>query len=195
MEGGGGFFRVWDEGFPSLPKSAEGFEESDADRGGEVEAAGGWKHRNAKAVVWILSEEGLGESFGFATEDQKVAFAEIGVPEGEDGFGGEHPGAGPLPHPVAKMGPRVPDVDVALVPVVHSGAAKGFFIERKPEGSDQMEPRSGGEAKTRDVAGVGWDFGFDQDHMKHAGTVIPLREIAKGIHDFPEKPLSADRRA
>jgi hypothetical protein len=146
---------------------AKGFEESDADRGGEIEAAGGREHGNAEAVVRILAKEGFGEAFGFATEDQEVAVLEIGIPKGVGGFGGEHPGTGPLPHPVEKVGPGIPNADIAFVPVVHARAAKGFFIEGKSEGSDKVETGSGRLAEAGDVAGVWRNFGFDEDHMKH----------------------------
>lgn len=120
---------IWKDGAPALPEMAKGFKESDADRGGEIETAGGREHGNAEAVVRILAKEGFGEAFGFAAENQEVAVLEIGVPKGVGGFGGEHPGTGPLPYPVEKMAPGIPDVDVALVPVVHARAAEGFFIE------------------------------------------------------------------
>jgi len=55
-EGGGGFFGVLDEGSPALSQMAEGFEEADADGGGEIETAGGREHGNAEAVVGILME-------------------------------------------------------------------------------------------------------------------------------------------
>ncbi len=115
--------RVWKNGSPALPEMAKGFKESDADRGGEIEAAGGREHWNAKAVVRILTKEGFGEPFGFAAENQEVAIVEFGVPKREARFGGEHPRPGSLPYPVEKMAPGIPVVDVAFMPVVHARTA------------------------------------------------------------------------
>lgn len=136
-----------------------------------------------------MTEEGFGQALGFATEKKKVAVAVVGVPKRSVGFGGEHPGAGRRPGSFEKMGPGIPDVDVAFVPVVHAGTAEGFFIKGKSEGSDQMQTGSCGETKAGDVAGVGRDFRFDQDHVKHAGRVIPGKEIAKGIQELPALAL------
>jgi hypothetical protein len=33
-----------------------------------------------------------------------------------------------------------------------------------------MQMRAGGEAEAADVSGVGRDFGFDEDDVKHAGV-------------------------
>jgi hypothetical protein len=168
---------------------AKGFKETDADRGGEIEAAGGREHGNAKAVVRILTKEGFGEAFGFATENQEVALAVVGVPKREARFGGEHPGPGSLPYPVAKMGPGIPNVDVAFVPVVHARAAEGFFIEGESEGSDKVESGSGRLTKTGDVAGVRRDFGFDEDHVKHG------IESGRGLAKCQEKRRVSRRGA
>jgi hypothetical protein len=165
--GEGRDFEVWEEGSPTLLDLTEGFVEGDANGGGEVEASGRIFHGDAEAAGGVLVEEGFGETFGFAAEDEAVAVVVGGVPEGAGGFGGEEPEAGPLPYPVLKMEPGVPEVDVAVLPVVHAGAAEGFFVEGESEGLDEVESGAGGEAEAGDVAGVWGDFGFDEGDLEH----------------------------
>jgi hypothetical protein len=156
-----GGWEGWKVGSPTLLEDSEGFVEGDAGGGGEVQAAGGFAHGDSEALAGVLGEEGFGEAFGFAAEDEAIAVAVVGFPEGAGGFGGEEPESGPLPHPALKFGPGVPDADVAFVPVVHARAAEGFFVEGEAEGSDEVESTAGGQAKSGDVAGVWGDFGFE----------------------------------
>jgi len=149
----------------------ERLEKADADGGGEIETAGGFFHRDAKAVRRILVEEGFGQAFGLATEYQTIAIAVFGIPEGSGGFGGQEPKTSPLAHPVQELRPGIPDMDVAFVPVIHPGASEGFFIEGKSEGSDEVEAGSRGEAKAGDVSGIGRNFRFDQRDVKHGDIV------------------------
>ena len=171
---------IWKEGSPTLLDLTEGFEEADADGGGEIEAAGRVLHWNAEAVVRILVEEGFREAFGFTAENQEVALLVVGIPKRASGLGGEHPGTGPWGSCGLKFLPVGPDMDIAFLPVINARAAEGFFIEGKPEGPHEVQACAGGLAKASDVAGVGRDFGFDEDHVQHGAEIDLGSSIFQG---------------
>lgn len=55
-----------------------------------------------------------------------------------------------------------------MLPVIHPGAAEGFFLEGKAEWLHEMEAGSRGEAEAGDVPGIRGDFRFDEDDVEHA---------------------------
>ena len=51
--------------------------------------------------------------------------------------------------------------------IIQPRAAHMLVVERKPQRSNQMQTRTGIRTQADDIAGVGRDFGFVQDHVKH----------------------------
>lgn len=68
---------------------SHGLIENDADRGGQVEAAGGGLHGDREALVGILCEQGGGQALGFAAEDEVIAGLKVLGPVGSGRLGGE----------------------------------------------------------------------------------------------------------
>ena len=52
--------------------------------------------------------------------------------------------------------------------VVESGAAQEAVGHREAQGLDQVQRAAGVGGQPDHVAGVGWDFGFDEDDVEHA---------------------------
>ena len=145
---------------------AEGFEEDEGGAVGEVEGAGlGIEHGDAKPVGGVFCEEGFREAGGFAAEDEVVAglVGDFGVVSGTVGL--DEPEAGGGGKGLAEGGPVGPAVPGDLLPVVHAGAFELAVVELEAEGFDEMEGGVGGGAEAGDVAGVGRDFGFEEDDV------------------------------
>jgi hypothetical protein len=53
------------------------------------------------------------------------------------------------------------------MPIVHSRAAKGFFIQRETQRFNQMQPRPGRQTQPGYIASVGWDFRLNKYDMQH----------------------------
>ena len=162
------------------PALTAGFVEGDANRGCEIEAAGLGLHGNPEEGVGMGGEEGFRQAAGFTSEEKRVAGEEVRMPVRGGGLGGEKPGAS------ARMGflpggQVFPLVDVAGLPVVHSGAGELAGGDGKAEGFDEVEAGTDGEAGAGDVAGVLGDFRFEEDDVEAGG----LRGLRSGLHDYP----------
>ena len=62
--------------------------------------------------------------------------------------------------------PAFPERDPDLFPIVHPRAAEIFVVERKTQRLDEVQVGIRRETEPGDVAGVGRDFGFDEDDVK-----------------------------
>lgn len=62
---------------------------------------------------------------------------------------------------------RFPEVDIALMPVVHTCPAEGSLVEREAQRADEVEAGLGGEAEAGDVAGIWWDLGLMECDVEH----------------------------
>lgn len=61
--------------------------------------------------------------------------------------------------------------------VVESGAPDLGRIEGKPERVDQMQLTTGIRCQSNHVAGIGWDFRFEQDDMEHGSESVVSKAI------------------
>lgn len=59
----------------------------------------------------------------------------------------------------------VPKVEVDILPVIESGAANCFFVERKSERFDEVEAGAGGEGKAASRSGIVRDFWFVENDV------------------------------
>ena len=116
-------------------------------------------------MLAVFFQQLFRETGGFAAEDDVVVgrglhfaveFGAAGLDEPELGGGRKFLREG------APVGPAMP---LDVLPVIHARAFELGIVELEAEGFDEMERRAGGGAEARDVAGVGRDFGFEQDEV------------------------------
>jgi hypothetical protein len=55
--------------------------------------------------------------------------------------------------------------------VIQASATHLFVLHGKAQWLDQMQAATRIGSQTDDVAGVGWDFGLNQNDMKHAASL------------------------
>ena len=67
----------------------------------------------------------------------------------------------------------VPDVDIDILPIIEASAADLFVIEGEPEGTDEVERRSGGEAEAAGGPGIVRDLRGEEDEVEHLGCGHP----------------------
>jgi hypothetical protein len=58
---------------------------------------------------------------------------------------------------------------IGVLVVIQAGSAHLFVLHGKAQWLDQMQAATGIGSQSDDVAGVGWNFGLNQNDMKHAG--------------------------
>lgn len=63
-------------------------------------------------------------------------------------------------------------LELRVFVVIQSGAAHVFVIHGKAERLNQVQGAAGVGRQADDVAGIGWNFGFDKDNMKHRLIVV-----------------------
>lgn len=54
-----------------------------------------------------------------------------------------------------------------ILVVVQPGATQAFVIQFETQRLDQVQLAAGVGAQADDVAGIGWDFGLEQDDVEH----------------------------
>ena len=167
---------------------AEGFVEGDGGGVGEVEASGFGASGDAEEAVGGLGGEPVvGKAAGFGAEDE-------GVSGGEGCVGVESGGAcGEGPEAVGADGgggfvEGVDHAEAEVWPVVEAGASAAGVVQAEAEGTDEPESGAGGDAGAADGAGVGGDFGLDQDDVE-AREVVGRRDVACG-HRFPYQTVA-----
>jgi hypothetical protein len=73
------------------------------------------------------------------------------------------------------------NLDVDGIPVVEAGAAELGVGDLEAEGFDEMEAGAGGGAEARDVAGVGGNFGVDEDDIERDGRPAEIEYGLAGV--------------
>lgn len=63
-------------------------------------------------------------------------------------------------------------LELRVFVVVQTRAAHVFVIHGKAERLNQVQGAAGVGRQADDVAGIGWNFGFDEDNMKHRLIVV-----------------------
>lgn len=150
-------------------KLAECFVTGDGDGAGEVEGAERFRMEAGDGeAVWVTDclMEPIGATMALVAEEEAIAREEGSVPEGAFGVGGKEPepagGGGVLLEGLK----RRMDMELKLLPVIHSGAAEVFVVEGEAEGFDEVEGSGGEGAEAADVAGVLGDFRLEEDDME-----------------------------
>ena len=59
-------------------------------------------------------------------------------------------------------------LDAGVLVVIQASAAHLFVLHGKAQRLDQMQAAARVSRQTDDVAGVGWNFGLNQNDVKHA---------------------------
>jgi hypothetical protein len=59
-------------------------------------------------------------------------------------------------------------VQCGVLVVVEPGSAHVFVVKVKSQWLNQMQSATGIGRQANDIARVGWNFGLDQNNMKHA---------------------------
>ena len=145
------------------------FEENERGTVGEIQGPGiGIEHGDSEPVIAVLFQERLGEAGGFAAEDEVIVGAVLGVGVEFGAVGFDEPEAGVGGEALREVGPIFPAVPGELLPVIHAGAFELGIVQFEAEGFDEVEDGLGGGAEAGDVAGVGGDFGFEEDEV-HGG--------------------------
>ena len=122
-------------------------------------------------------EQVVGEPPGFAAEDERVAGAVLDMIIAPGAAGAVEKDTGG-PDTAEERRPGGVDLDLHGVPVVEAGAAELGVGDLETEGFDEMQAGAGGGAEAGDVAGVGGDFGADEDDVE--GDLRPA-EIEFGL--------------
>ena len=139
-----------------------GFEEDNADSGGEVQAANTWIfHRNPEAIAPVRVQQIFGKTARLAAKDETVI--RLKAP------GGVKPLR--LCREINEAGLRqglVERIEMFVTrelhfrPVIETGASHGAIVHAKAGDPDDVKRHVGGGAQPRDVAGVRWNLGFDE---------------------------------
>ena len=58
--------------------------------------------------------------------------------------------------------------DAGVLVVIQAGSAHLFVLHGKAQWLDQMQAATRVGCQTDDVAGIGWNFGLNQNDVKHA---------------------------
>ena len=148
---------------------AEGFVDHHGDGAGEVERADVLGlDGDAADGIGVRGQQVVGQSLGLAAEDQRVAGAVFDVRVGPGTAGAVEEKAGGSERVEAGL-PRGMDLYLDGIPIVEAGAAELGVGDLKAQRLDQMEAGAGGGAQAGDVAGVGRDFGMDEDDVERDG--------------------------
>jgi hypothetical protein len=76
-------------------------------------------------------------------------------------------------------------LDVDLFPIIETGAFECPIVDRESEWLDQVERRTGGEAKPADVAGIGRNLRLDEDDVEGGGV---MQGWSNGVLDLKRLP-------
>lgn len=176
---------------------AEGFEEDEGDAVGEVKRARGFViHGDAEPAVGMLVEERLGEAGGFAAEDEIVVGRELDVAVAGGAVGFDKPKARAGGEGAREVGPVLPAFPIDVLPIIHPGAFELLVVELKSKRLNQMQRGAGRGAEAGDVAGVGRNFGFEQndvhgDVLRERGGFPQSRRVANSAGEgFDEQPCA-----
>lgn len=144
---------------------AQGFIKDDRHAAGKVQAAGvGIQHGDGAGVFWVLGEQTFAETFALASEEQIIPILEGGFIAGVFGFSAEHIKRSSRQSRHKTFPGFVGDI-IQQIPVIHPGPLQMFFVQAETQRAHEMKACAGGGTKTGDVAGVGGDFGFDQNNI------------------------------
>lgn len=150
-------------------EAAECLEGGDADGSGKVKGAQwGVGECGDGEALWVADEivEPLRGSVAFVAEEEAIALCVGGVPERRLCFGGEKPEAGGGEGRGDKGVKIVMDMDIEVVPVVHTGAAQVAVGDVKAEGADQVKAGVDPCAEASDIAGILRNFGIKEDDVQ-----------------------------
>ena len=162
----------------------EGFVDGDGDGAGKVEGADVvGPDGDAEDGVGAFGEQTGGEALGFATENEGVAGGEGCVVVAAGAAGAEQEEA-VRAEGLGARGPGGVDGDLDGFPIIQAGPAQVGVVDREAEGFDEVEAGSGGGAKAGDVAGVGGDFGRDEDDVERGGGPAEVKMGFAGVVVF-----------
>ena len=125
----------------------------------------GVEHGNAQPVFAVFFQKGFWEAGGFAAEDEAVIGRKFGLAINFWAAGFDEPEAGIGRKLCLKRFPVWPAMPFDMLPVVHAGPFELGVVELKAERFDEVQDGFGRGAKAGDVAGVGRDFGFEEDDV------------------------------
>ena len=153
----------------------ESFEEDDAYRGGEVEAANAWiRHRNLKAVVPVCAQEIFWKTASFAAKDETVIGLKAPVSVKLLRFSREINEAC-LRQRFVKRSEIFVTSELYFRPVVEARAFQSAIVHTKASDTDDVQRHVSGGTQPRDVAGVRWNLRFDESDGDH-GSIINKKE-------------------
>lgn len=115
----------------------------------------------------------VGEACGLFAEEEGVARAEVGVPDGLGGASGEEPESSRALRGELERGggafPRIVLGGRESGPVIEAGSTEGVDGGVEAEGTDEVEGAAHGDAGATDIAGVVGDLGLVQDDVEECG--------------------------
>jgi hypothetical protein len=148
----------------------EGFVQDDGNRIGKVEGAGFCVgHRNREDTIPVSLNERFGQTGGFASENDIIVLVESRLMISERSTLFNEPEARVVWERRSESMPIRPDRVLDEFPIIHAGPLQLTFVEREPHRFNKVQMGACGGTQSCDVARVGWDFGFNEDHM-HGGS-------------------------
>ena len=135
------------------------------------------EHGDAQPVPARFGQNGLGQARSLVAKDQIIlrGIAHFRVMARAALL--DQPEPRVRTQPLLEDRPTGPAMPLDLLPVIHSSPLQVTVIELESEWLDQVEQRAGGGAQAGHIAGIGRDFGFDEDNL-HEQNLVTL---------FPEK--------
>ncbi|MPN04156.1 hypothetical protein SDC9_151392 [bioreactor metagenome] len=120
----------------------------------------------------------LGQAGRFAAEDEPVAGREARFGKRVRALGGEREHAlGVGAFGFDQRGEGLVDLERGVFVVVEPGALQLLVVEFEAERLDEVELAAGVGGEADDVAGVGRDFGFDENDVQHAAIVVAFAVV------------------
>jgi len=144
---------------------AQGFEEDDGNGIGEVEGTEVGAHGDGERLRGMGIKEGLGQASGFGAENEEIARLITGLQIAAAGFCGAKPDAVRRAE-AGNFLPILVQLKVQMFPIIQSGPFERFVREQESAGLDDVENCSRAHAKPADIACVGWNLRFIEDHVQ-----------------------------
>ena len=118
----------------------------------------------------MITKHRLGQTLGFAPENEKIPGAKLDIAIGAIRFCGQKKETA-LHVLVAQLVEGIPKAQVDFLPVIEAGAFQFPIVDGKTERLDQMQGGACCETEPANVAGVGRNLRFYEDDVETSGRM------------------------
>jgi hypothetical protein len=112
-------------------------------------------------------QQGFGQAFGLAAENQKIAGEKIDVVLGALRFRGEKKEARSCLAGSTQILEGIPELEIDFLPVIESSPFERAIVDRESERLNKMQRGSRRETKPADVARIRRNLRLDKDDVEH----------------------------